>query len=76
MVQARLNTIDTKPFLFGTYFPVKKVTGFNWNMLTNQIARRNVAADIHADNGTILRKRRPISKALRGTFHTSPYRAR
>lgn len=66
MVQARLNTIDTKPFLFGTYFPVKKVTGFNWYMLTNQIARRNVAADLHADNGTIMRKRRPIFQSAKG----------
>lgn len=25
MVQARLNTLDMKPFLFGTYFQVKNV---------------------------------------------------
>ena len=30
MVQARLNTADAKPFLFGTHFPVKKVNGFVW----------------------------------------------
>ena len=66
MVQARLNTLDMKPFLFGTYFPVKKVTGFNWKTLTNQLAKRNVAADLHTDNGTIQRKRRPIFESAKG----------
>lgn len=66
MVETRLNTIDMKPFLFGTYFPVKKVTGFNWQTLTNQLAKRNVAADLHADNGTIIRKRRPIFQSAKG----------
>lgn len=66
MVQARLDTIDTKPFLFGTYFPVKKVTGFNWRTLTNQLAKRNVAADLHTDNGTIARKRRPLFQSAKG----------
>ena len=59
MVQARLNTADAKPFLFGTYFPVKKVNGFTWKTLQNQLAKRNVAADLHTDNGTIIRKQRP-----------------
>lgn len=66
MVQTRLNTIDMKPFLFGTYFPVKKVTGFDWKTLTNQLTKRNVAADLHADNGTIIRKRRPIFESVKG----------
>lgn len=66
MVQARLNTLDMKPFLFGTYFPVKKVTGFSWKTLTNQLAKRNVAADLHTDNGTIQRKRRPLFESAKG----------
>ena len=66
MVQARLNTVDAKPFLFGTYFPVKKVNGFIWSTLQNQLAKRNVAADIHTDNGSILRKRRPIFESAKG----------
>ncbi|MBD5240517.1 MAG: hypothetical protein HDS59_00290 [Barnesiella sp.] len=66
MIETRLNTIDMKPFLFGTYFPVKKVTGFNWQTLTNQVAKRNVAADLHADNGTIIRKRRPVFESAKG----------
>lgn len=66
MIQARLNTLDMKPFLFGKHFPVKKVTGFDWKTLTNQIASRNVAADLHADNGTIVRKRRPIFESAKG----------
>ncbi len=66
MVETRLNTLDMKPFLFGTYFPVKKRTGFNWETLTNQLAKRNVAADLHADNGTIIRKRRPIFQSAKG----------
>ena len=66
MVQARLNTVDAKPFLFGTHFPVKKVNGFIWRTLGNQIAKRNVAADLHTDNGTIVRKRRPIFESAKG----------
>lgn len=66
MVEARLNTLDMKPFLFGTHFPVKKVTGFDWKTLTNQLSKRNVAADIHSDNGTIVRKRRPIFESAKG----------
>ena len=78
MVQARLNTADAKPFTFATYFPVKKVNGFIWRTLSNQLANRNVAADLHTDNGifssgqthqchgTILRKRRPIFESAKG----------
>lgn len=66
MVQARLNTADAKPFLFGTHFPVRKVNGFNWRTLQNQLERKNVAADLHADNGTIARKRRPVFESAKG----------
>lgn len=66
MVQARLNTLDMKPFLFAKHFPVKKVVGFDWKALTNQVAKRNVAADLHTDNGTIVRKRRPIFESAKG----------
>lgn len=66
MVQARLNTADAKPFTFATYFPVKKVNGFVWRTLTDQLSKRNVAADIHTDNGTIIRKRRPVFESAKG----------
>lgn len=66
MVQTRLNTLDMKPFLFGRYFPVKKVTGFDWKALTNQLTKPNVAADLHTDNGSIIRKRRPIFQSAKG----------
>jgi hypothetical protein len=66
MVQARLNTADAKAFTFGTYFPVKKVNGFVWRTLGNQLAKKNVAADLHTDNGTIIRKRRPIFESAKG----------
>ena len=66
MVQARLNTVDATPFLFGTHFPVKKVNGFIWRTLGNQLAKRNVAADLHTDNGTIIRKRRPVFESAKG----------
>ena len=66
MVQARLNTADAKPFLFATHFPVKKGNGFIWRTLQNQLAKSNVAADLHTDNGTILRKRRPIFESAKG----------
>lgn len=66
MVQARLNTADATQFLFGTYFPVRKVNGFSWKTLQNQLEKRNVAADLHSDNGTIIRKRRPVLESARG----------
>lgn len=66
MVQARLNTVDAKQFLFGTHFPVKKVNGFTWRTLQNQLAKRNVAADLHTDNGTIIRKQRPLFEVAMG----------
>lgn len=66
MVQARLNTADASAFLFGTHFPVRKVNGFIWSTLQNQLSKPNVAADIHTDNGTIMRKRRPIFESAKG----------
>ena len=66
MIQARLNTADAKPFLYGQYFPVKKVNGFNWQTLTNQLTKNHVAGDVHADNGTIVRKKRPIFQSAKG----------
>ena len=66
MVQAHLKTADASPFLFGTYFPVKKINGFNWKTLQNQLEKKNVAADLHTDNGTIVRKRRPVFECARG----------
>lgn len=66
MVQARINSVDVKPFLFGTHFPVKKVNGFVWRTLSNQLASKNVAADLHTDNGTTLRKRRPLFESAKG----------
>lgn len=59
MVQCRLNKVDAKQFLYGYHFPVKRIVGFNWKTLTNQLSALNVAADVHADNGTIVRKKRP-----------------
>lgn len=66
MVQARLNTADASQFLFGKHFPVKKVNGFIWRTLQNQLEKKNVAADLHTDNGTIMRKRRPIFESAKG----------
>lgn len=66
MVQSRLNTADATPFLFAKHFPVKKVNGFIWRTLQNQLAKANVAADLHTDNGTSLRKRRPIFESAKG----------
>ena len=66
MVQARLDSADAKPFQFAKYFTVKKVVGFNWHTLTNQVSKVNVAADLHADNGNIIRKKRPIFQSAKG----------
>lgn len=66
MVQTRLNSADAKPFLFGRLFPVKRVNGFTWKTLQNQTGKKNVAADLHTDNGTIIRKQRPIFESAQG----------
>ncbi|MDR0657689.1 MAG: hypothetical protein LBG18_01920 [Mediterranea sp.] len=66
ILQAKVNKIDVKPFLFGTHFPVKKVNAFTWKTLTNQNGKANIAADIVADNATILRKKRPIFQSATG----------
>lgn len=66
MVQARVDSIDVRPFYFGTLFPIKKVNGFTWSMMSNQIGRKNVAADIHSDNSTTVRKRRPMFESAKG----------
>ena len=66
MVQARLDTADASQFYFGRLFPVKKVNGFIWRTLGNQLEKKNVAADLHSDNSTIVRKRRPIFESAKG----------
>lgn len=66
MVQARIDSFDARSFLFGRYFPIVKVNGFSWETLTSQMSGKNVAADIHADNATILRKRRPVFESASG----------
>lgn len=66
MVQTRLDSADAKPFYFGRLFPVKRVNGFTWKTLQNQAGKKNVAADLHTDNGTILRKKRPIFESAQG----------
>ena len=71
MVQARLNSADATPFLFGTHFPVKKVNGFSWKTLTNQLEKKNVAADLHTDNGRIIRNAARYSRAHGVTSRSS-----
>lgn len=66
MVQARLDTADARPFHFATLFPVKRVNGFVWRTVANQLDNVNVAADLQTDNGTVLRKRRPIFQTAHG----------
>ena len=66
ILQAKVNRIDVKPFLFGVHFPVKKVNAFTWKTLTNQNGKANIAADIVADNSTIQRKKRPIFQSATG----------
>lgn len=66
MIQTRLDSADARPFMFGTYFPVKRVNSFSWKTLRNQVSKINIAADLHTDNGTIVRKRRPSFEAAQG----------
>jgi len=66
ILQAKVDRIDVKPFLFGAYFPVRKVNAFAWKTLTNQNGRRNVAADVVADNATVQRKKRPVFQSASG----------
>lgn len=66
MVQAKINEIDVKPFYFGTLFPVKKINFFQWKTLMNQVGPRNVAADLAADNASVIRKSRPKFQTATG----------
>ena len=66
MVQARVDSVDVRPFQFATLFPVRRVNGFTWGTISNQLGRKNVAADIHSDNSTIVRKRRPMFESAKG----------
>jgi hypothetical protein len=59
MIQARVDSIDAKPFLYGVHFPVKKITGLSWRMLEDQAEHLNVAADVRSLNSTTPRKSRP-----------------
>lgn len=65
-VKARVMGVKTERFLFGTHFPLEKVNGFSWKTLANQAAKLNVAADIHADGSSSLRKLRPTFESARG----------
>jgi hypothetical protein len=65
-VQAKVDLIDVKDFMFGKYFPVTKVNQFTWRTLTNQHSGVHVAADIVADNSSVARKRRPIFESVDG----------
>jgi hypothetical protein len=66
MVQSRINKIDVKPFYYNTLFPVRKINFFQWKTLTNQLGAKNVAADLAADNASVIRKRRPIFQVASG----------
>lgn len=65
-LQAKVDRINVNGFLFGKHFPIRKVNNYTWKMLTNQLSGKNVAADIHADNSTIIRKARPIFQSATG----------
>lgn len=66
MIQSRLNTADATSFYFAKLFPVKRVNGFIWRTLANQLSKANIAADLQTDNGTVLRKRRPTFESAKG----------
>lgn len=65
-LQAKVDRINVNGFLFGKYFPVRKVNAYTWKLLTNQNSGKNIAADIHADNSSIVRKARPIFQSATG----------
>ena len=65
-VEARVLGIDATQWHFGKYFPIERSIGFNWATLEDQVHARNVAADIHSDNATIIRKSRPIFQSAKG----------
>ncbi len=66
MVQARVDSIDVRPFQFATHFPVVESFDFSWKTLENQVWHKNVAADVHSDNSSAIRKSRPIFESARG----------
>lgn len=65
-MQAKVDRINVNGFLFGKHFPLRKVNAYTWKTLENQLAKKNVAADIHADNASIIRKERPIFQSASG----------
>lgn len=65
-VQARLDGIDATKWYFGKHFPVEEAIDFRWSTLANQIHERNIAADLHADNASVIRKSRPIFQSANG----------
>ena len=65
-VEARVQGIDATQWHFGRYFPVEQSIGFNWTTLENQVHARNVAADLHSDNASVIRKSRPIFQSAKG----------
>lgn len=65
-VEARVQGIDATQWHFGRYFPVERSIGFNWSTLENQVHARNVAADLHSDNASVIRKSRPIFQSAKG----------
>ena len=72
MVQARVNSVDVRPFYFATHFPIEESLDFSWKTLEDQVGRKNVAADIHSDNSSVIRKGRPIFESAHGDI---PYLA-
>lgn len=70
MIQVRLDSVDIKPFQYPTHFPLRRVNGFTWKVMTNAISNLNVAADIHPDNAVTLRKRRPALETYAGDIPT------
>lgn len=65
MLRERVNSIDVGGFAFGRHFPLRRVYGFNWRSIGVGEDHR-VAADVHADGSSIIRKRRPITDVAHG----------
>lgn len=66
MVKAKVDAIDSRPFLYARHFPLVEIDFFEWKTLMSQGGPQNVAADVAADNASIIRKSRPIFQTASG----------
>lgn len=64
-VKAVLDAVDTKDYVYGRLFPVKKVENFSWKLFMQQ-AFGDRMGDVQSDNASTIAKSRPIFQSAGG----------